>query len=59
MGSGECNSGAAEAKRTSVRELLNMPHGIFNPKLLRPSGRRQNPAQCRALASFDRTTQPT
>ncbi len=40
MGSGECNSGAAEAKRTSLRELLNMPNGIFNPKLLRPSGRR-------------------
>ena len=40
MGSDKCNSDATEAKRTSVRELLNMPNGIFNPKLLRPSGRR-------------------
>ena len=44
MGSGECDSGETEAKRTSVRE----------PKV-EPEVCRQNSAQRRAGAPFDRT----
>ena len=44
MGSGECDSGETEAKRTSVRE----------PKV-EPEVCRQNPAQRRAGTPFGRT----
>ena len=44
MGSGECDLGETEAKRTSVRE----------PKV-EPEACRQNPAQRRADTPFGRT----